>query len=109
MTVKTTWHGDRLMSKIEHEARRSIIECLIVAEGDAAHLCPVDTGRLRASITRSTENGGLTGKIGTNVEYAPYIEFGTSRSAAQPFLRPAIDDNKDAFDRIFRANMKRAL
>ena len=39
--------------------------------------------------------------VGTDVEYAPYIEFGTSRMAAQPYLRPALDENKDAMVKEF--------
>ena len=38
-------------------------------------LVPVDTGRLRASIT--SEVDGQTVNVGTNVEYAPYVEMGT--------------------------------
>ena len=40
---------------------------------------PVDTGRLRASIWPSVKQSGniITGVIGSNVEYAPYQEFGT--------------------------------
>ncbi|MEE9401255.1 MAG: HK97-gp10 family putative phage morphogenesis protein [Dehalococcoidia bacterium] len=33
--------------------------------------------------------------IGTNVEYGPYVEFGTSKMAARPYLRPAFDENVD--------------
>lgn len=41
---------------------------------------PVDTGRLRASITPEVEMAGDTveGIVGTNVKYAPYVEFGTA-------------------------------
>lgn len=42
---------------------------------------PVDRGRLRASITSLAEWRGdiLEGVVGTNVEYAPYMEYGTGR------------------------------
>ena len=55
--------------------------------------CPVDTGRLRSSITNElgTDADGLVAVIGTNVDYAPYVELGTSRMAAQPFLLPALE------------------
>ena len=55
--------------------------------------CPVDTGRLRSSITEAlgTDSQGLVERIGTDVDYAPHVEFGTSRMRAQPFLRPALD------------------
>jgi hypothetical protein len=54
--------------------------------------CPVDTGRLRSSINwRLARDGrGLLGIVGTNDTYAPYVEFGTTRTAAQPYLRPAL-------------------
>jgi hypothetical protein len=44
-----------------------------IAEGYAKEDCPVDTGRLRNSITHRTE--GKDEYIGTNVEYAPYVEL----------------------------------
>lgn len=61
-------------------------------ERRAKMLCPVDTGRLRSSVTHATfrEDGMLTEHIGTDVEYAPYVELGTSKMPAQPFLRPAL-------------------
>lgn len=58
----------------------------------AKRLCPVDTGRLRSSITNELGNdGGLVAVIGTNVEYAPYVELGTRYAPAQPFLLPALE------------------
>ena len=75
-------------------------------EGDAKRLCPVDTGRLRSSITttRGYDRGNCVATIGTNVEYAPYVEFGTGQRGdpavshrqdwlgqpPQPYLRPAL-------------------
>lgn len=58
----------------------------------AKRLAPVDTGRLRASIAQEIggDDDGLVARVGTNVEYAPYLEFGTSRMSARPFLRPAL-------------------
>lgn len=45
----------------------------------AVRLCPVDTGRLRASITADVVGRGstLAGRVGTNVAYAPYVHGGT--------------------------------
>lgn len=42
---------------------------------------PVDTGRLRASIT--SENHGMHTAVGTNVEYASFVEYGTSKMEAR--------------------------
>lgn len=49
-------------------------------EDHAKENCPVDTGRLRNSITHTTE--GESAIIGTNVKYAPYIEYGTGKYAS---------------------------
>jgi hypothetical protein len=52
----------------------------------------VRTGRLRGSITwrLGSDTLGLYADIGTNVEYAVYVELGTSRAPAYPFLVPAL-------------------
>lgn len=64
----------------------------IRVEAAAKRYCPVDTGRLRSSITHETgtDERGPVARIGTNVDYGVYVEVGTSRAAAQPFLRPAL-------------------
>lgn len=56
--------------------------------------CPVDTGRLRASIgvSQSFDTEGAVTTVGSNVEYAAYVELGTSRQRAQPYLRPALNE-----------------
>jgi HK97 gp10 family phage protein len=53
----------------------------------------VRTGRLRSSITHQLgrDSRGLYADIGSNVEYAKYLEFGTSRMPPYPFLRPALN------------------
>lgn len=54
---------------------------------------PVDTGRLRSSITTQVENvrgNRIRGIVGTNVIYAPYMEFGTGTFAGnKPHYVPA--------------------
>jgi HK97 gp10 family phage protein len=64
----------------------------IQVERGAKRLCPVDTGRLRSSITHGLAHDviGLYAEVGSNVEYAIYVELGTRRAHAQPFLRPAL-------------------
>lgn len=50
------------------------------------------TGRLRASIAFEvvTDDAGLVARVGTNVEYAGYVELGTDRAPPYPYLRPAL-------------------
>lgn len=63
----------------------------------ARSLAPVRTGALRASITASppsVQAGVVSVTVaagGGTVDYAPFVERGTSRMAPQPFMRPAVD------------------
>lgn len=54
----------------------------------------VKTGLLRSSIFFEVNSKEQEGKVYTNVEYAPFVEFGTSRAREIPFMRPAFDSNK---------------
>ena len=74
----------------------------LLAESYAAKRCPVDTGNLRGSITHEVDAAGNAVYIGTNVEYAPYVELGTSRQGAQPFLRPAASGHAAQYRRVLR-------
>jgi HK97 gp10 family phage protein len=56
----------------------------------ARDLCPVDTGFLRDSAFIDDQSAEVL--IGFSAEYASYVEFGTYKMEAQPFLRPAIDE-----------------
>lgn len=58
-----------------------------VAE-EARAMCPVDTGNLRGSIAVSAGDDGA--QISADADYAAYVEFGTWKMAAQPFLVPAL-------------------
>lgn len=61
------------------------------AERHAKAYCPVDTGRLRNSISHAVNY--FDAYIGTNVEYAPYVELGTSKRKAHPYLKPAVENH----------------
>jgi HK97 gp10 family phage protein len=58
----------------------------IIAER-AAELAPVDTGELRGSIGPQRLGGGWA--VVASAPHAGYVEYGTSKMAAQPYLRPA--------------------
>lgn len=83
----------RAVDGIDSAIGAALEEIGLLAEGYAAEMCPVDTGNLRASIAHEVDAGGNAVYIGTNVEYAPYVELGTSRQKAQPFLRPAASEH----------------
>lgn len=69
------------------EYRRGNVTHRASAPGDPP---AVDTGRLRQSLgVQRIGNGHY--RVGTNVEYAPLLEFGTRQMAARPFMRPAAE------------------
>ncbi len=85
-------------------------------------ICPVDTGRLKNSI-ECHQTGEHTYSVGTNVEYAVYVEFGTGRSgdpkvdhttsikgmSPRPYLYPALEQNKDAVGKDVKAQVITAI
>lgn len=52
---------------------------------------PVDTGFLKRSIFITIKDVGLTAKIEPTASYAGYVEYGTRKMNAQPYVRPAYD------------------
>ena len=56
----------------------------------AVAICPQDTGTLARSITMQMIADDHA-RVGTPVHYAPFVEFGTHKMAAQPFLGPALE------------------
>jgi HK97 gp10 family phage protein len=60
---------------------------------DTVRACPQDTGNLARSYRMVDVSRGkdVAYQVGTNVHYAPFVEFGTYRMAAQPHLGPALE------------------
>ncbi len=83
----------RLLDSSQGDVAKEILKRTTQVERRAKQLAPVDTGRLRSSITSrlGSDSQGVVGIVGTNVSYAAFVEFGTRYMAAQPFLRPALD------------------
>ncbi len=104
--------------------------CALV-EGSAKRLAPKDSGELRRSITSKVE--GTEGVIYTPLEYAPYVEFGTGLFAEsggradvpwcykddkgewhstsgqhpQPFMRPALNENRNRIVEILKEGVSK--
>ena len=67
----------------------------------------VDTGRLRNSISYAVD--GEAAYIGTNVEYAPYLELGTKKIAAHHYLKRAATEHKDEYKNLTAQAIQSAI
>lgn len=76
-------------------------------ERDAKILAPIDTGRLRASISPTLKGHLLT--VQDNVEYGIFQELGTRKMKPHPFLKPALLKNIPNIKRDIEAEIRRAL
>lgn len=123
---------DKVTENLSAGLYNALQEAGEIVRKDAVLNCPVDTGRLRGSITVNVE--GNTAEIGSSVAYAPCVEFGTgakgdksvahttrkswtyysggqffttSGHAPQPFLVPALKNNAETIKRLIRQAVMR--
>lgn len=85
----------RLSGDLAAAGARAAAEAAVFARERAANLAPVDTGRLRDSISvRSFDKGAA---VATDCPYALAVEAGSRRAPARPFLKPALEDAREKF------------
>lgn len=100
------------VEQVEAAMNKAIAKALTMiglkAEGNAKAICPVDTGRLRNSITNAIDTEENAVYIGTNVEYGPHVELGTSRRHPHPYLKPAAADHADEYRAILKGCLESA-
>ncbi len=105
------------MSELESAVSRALEIIGGTAEGYAKQLCPVGTpestgikgyvgGTLRNSITHQMEGKNAV-IIASNVHYAPFVELGTVKMRAQPYMRPAVEGHKPEYEAIARKELKK--
>jgi len=107
MSVQVKNNLLRINAQIEKALSQVIRKTAFSIEARAKSLCPVDTGVLRNSITTKIHSP-MKATVGTNVEYAPYQEFGTRHQKGKPFMTPAVDAEKKEFEKAVR-NLERSL
>ncbi len=117
----------------EGSIKQALGKACALVERAAKEKAPKDTGELRRSITSKVERnqGVLQGIVFTPLEYAPYVEYGTglfaeqggrrdvpwnyqddsgewhstSGQKPQPFMRPALDENREEILRILKEGL----
>jgi HK97 gp10 family phage protein len=83
-------------------------------ERTAKGLAPVDTGNLKSSIGTSDlramgTSGAIEAEVRATANYSAFVELGTSRMAAQPFMGPALDQHTGPFEEAMAQIAERAV
>ena len=104
--VKLESNKDAIISAMQQQVVRGLEAIGVTAEGHAKDNCPVDTGRLRNSIANVVDGNDVY--IGTNVEYAPSVEFRdiAHKTGQAHFLRDAATTHNEEYKAIMEAALK---
>lgn len=122
-------YSEEVLEAFDEACLIALERCGEQAEGYAKDLVPVDTGNLRNRISHKVIDSEPAAYIGTNVEYAPYVEFGTGAHSStgggtpkshwvymgddgewhigkpqkpKPYLKPAIANHVGTYRNIFK-------
>lgn len=106
MKYKNTVTFENNAEKVLVEAQLKKIQILVAIGEKAVSIWKqlitknkiIDTGRFRNSATYKEQKDSVI--IGSNVEYAPFLELGTSRMKARPTLKPAVLDYGKTYKKI---------
>ena len=93
-----------LIDEVKKHARKQLKIAGELVVSHCKEECPVDTGKLRDSIT-SKLVGDDSVQIGSNVEYAAYVELGTFRKGPRPFLRDGLNNSDSDINAVFNVKM----
>jgi HK97 gp10 family phage protein len=104
---KITFKGlDELEKKLKANVTMDDVKRVVKVNGSELHekvqenadfTKGYQTGTTKRSVTLDIKDGGLTAEVEPETEYAPYLEYGTRFMEAQPFVRPALEDQAAQF------------
>ena len=103
-----------LANRVQVDAQNSITEGAVSGAGHVASLpgeAPNnDTGVLANNIEtlRGSESGSIKYLVSSNAPYASALEFGTSKMAARPYMRPALEKNRERIAKRLAAAINQA-
>lgn len=93
---------EKLQKKLKKNVRLDDVKRVVRHNGaemqeKAQRNAPVDTGTLKRSIGLEITDGGMSAEVEPTAAYAPYVELGIRFMEAQPYLKPAFDEQKEKF------------
>lgn len=133
VSISTSIANSRNLNSINDALISGVSKAALLVQGSAKNKAPVDSGALRQSIRADkakNQGGNVTATVSTNLEYGPYVEFGTGSrgqstntntevevsyrsdwrgNKAQPFLWPALRENRNNSIKIIREEVRKAV
>ena len=133
VSVSTSIANSRHLNSINDALISGVSKAPLLVQGSAKNKAPVDSGTLRQSIRADKAKiqvDNVTATVSTNLEYAPYVEFGTGSrgqstntntevevsyrsdwrgNKAQPFLWPALRENRNNSIKIIKEEVRKAV
>lgn len=133
VSVSTSIINSRNLNSVNDALAAGVSKAAMLVQGSAKNKAPVDSGTLRQSIRADKakiQGENVTATVSTNLEYAPYVEFGTGSrgqstnnntevevsyrsdwrgNKAQPFLWPALRENRNNSIKIIREEVRKAV
>lgn len=130
MEIEITDNSVLVREEFQAACLRALEKCGLTADAYAKMLCPVDTGNLKNSITHKVQPEEQAAYVGTNSEYAAYVELGTGKyypggrptpwsyqdakgnwhltngQRAKPYLKPAVADHVQQYKQIIEDELK---
>ena len=133
VSVSTSIINSRNLNSVNDALAAGVSKAAMLVQGSAKNKAPVDSGTLRQSIRADKakiQGENVTATVSTNLEYAPYVEFGTGSrgqstntntevevsyrsdwrgNKAQPFLWPALRESRNNSIKIIREEIRKAV
>lgn len=108
MTIDYTDNVDEILAALDSAAVVALEQCGQLAGDYAKKLCPFITGNLKNSITHAVDTDEDCVYIGTDVRYGKYVENGTYKKKARPYLKPAVADHIDTYRSIIENTLRKS-
>lgn len=94
------------LNDVKRVVRKNGAELQEAIQRNADFKMGYQTGDTKRSVGLEITDGGMTAESGPTTDYSPYLELGTRFMDAQPFVKPALDEQEPKFKSDMRKLVK---
>lgn len=95
----------KLRKNMDLNAVKTIVKRMERISRKSATLCTGRYWNIKRSIGLNIKDGGLTAVVAPTTDYAEYVEYGTRFMESQPYMRPALGEQKQ----IFKSDLEKVM